>query len=92
MRHKLRAEAAERECQIWLGGCTTYPAVLCHFRLQGISGMGIKPPDLLGAWGCSACHTQVDTDKSPEVQLQFAKGVFRTQMQLLREGKITDGD
>lgn len=91
MKHKLRAEAAERECQIWLGGCQGYPAVLCHFRLMGISGMGMKSPDLIGAWGCASCHTQVDTNKSPEVQLQFAKGVFRTQLQLLREGKITDG-
>jgi hypothetical protein len=85
-----RSHVIERECQIWLGGCLGAPAGRCHFRLQGVSGMGLKVPDLMVAWGCASCHTIVDTDKSPEVQLQFAKGVFRTQVQRMREGEITD--
>lgn len=84
----LRREAIDRECQIRLPGCQTAPCCLCHFRLIGISGMGMKSPDWLGAWGCAHCHSIVDTDKSPEVQLDFAKAVFRTQYRLHREEKL----
>jgi hypothetical protein len=56
--------------------------------------MGMKSPDLFGAWGCSACHGKVDTigRGDVETQLDFAKAVFRTQFQLWREGKITWAD
>jgi hypothetical protein len=85
----LRKEAIDRECQIRLEGCQTSPTCLCHYRLTGISGMGLKPPDQIGAWGCSHCHGIVDTSKDPQVQLDFAHGVFRTQNILIKEGKIT---
>jgi hypothetical protein len=87
----LRAEARGRDCQIRLECCNGDPntVVLAHFRLAGLSGMGFKSPDFIGAWACSACHQRVDTDKSPEVQLDFAKGCFRTQAQLLRELDLT---
>jgi hypothetical protein len=86
----LRAEARDRDCQIRLDCCNgnRETTVLAHFRLSGISGMGFKSPDFIGAWACSACHQRVDTDKSVEVQLDFAKAVFRTQAQLLREGSL----
>lgn len=87
----LRRLARNRPCQIRLPGTcngNSETTVLCHFRLAGISGMGLKPPDLIASWGCSACHSRVDRDKSPEVQLAFAHAVFRTQAILLREGKI----
>lgn len=74
----LRREAIDRECQIRLPGCQTAPCCLCHFRLIGISGMGMKSPDWLGAWGCDHCHKIVDSNKDPEIQLDFAKAVFRT--------------
>lgn len=85
----LRKLAKGRECQVRLFGCGNQETVvLAHFRLAGISGMGMKPPDLLGAWCCHSCHAKVDTDKSAEVQLAFAHGVLRTQAQLLKEGAI----
>jgi hypothetical protein len=83
--------ARGRDCQIRLPGiCNGDSAtvVLAHYRLPGISGMGIKPPSLIGAWACFACHSVVDRDKSDAVQLAFAHGVFRTQYQLLREGLL----
>jgi hypothetical protein len=58
--------------------------VLCHYRLQGVSGIGYKAPDICGAWGCSACHDLVDGRAiSPaysriEVRLLHAEGVIRT--------------
>lgn len=77
----LRALARGQPCQIRLAGiCNFDPAttVLCHFRLMGISGAGMKSPDWLGAWGCSACHAYVDTHKDSVTQLWFCHGVFRT--------------
>lgn len=76
----LRKLARGQACQIRLPGCNSNPetTVLAHFRLSGISGMGLKPPDWLGAWACSWCHSYVDGHKDAETQLDFAKGVFRT--------------
>jgi hypothetical protein len=87
----LRREAIGRECQIRLPGCTTEPCCLCHFRQMGLSGMGMKPPDQIGAWGCSSCHEKVDSSGRGDIQTQldFARAVFRTQNILIREGKIT---
>jgi len=58
--------------------------------MSGISGMGMKSPDWLGAWGCAICHEKVDTTErgSVETQLDFARGVFRTQAILFDEGKL----
>lgn len=87
----LRSEARDRDCQVRLVGVCNgnrETTVLAHFRLSGISGMGMKSPDFIGAWACSACHARVDSDKSAEVQLDFAKAVFRTQAQLLQEKEL----
>jgi len=92
MSNKQRREAIDRDCQIRLDGCNSHPCCLCHFRVMGISGMGMKSPDLIGAWGCHNCHTKVDTCKSDSVQLDFAKAVFRTQAILISEGKVIYGN
>lgn len=87
----LRKEAEGRECQIRIAGVCNHNSktvVLCHFRLIDISGLGLKSPDWLGAWGCSACHALVDSCKDDDVQIDFAKGVFRTQAILFKEGKL----
>jgi Protein of unknown function (DUF1364) len=86
----LRHEAIGRECQIRLEGCLSEPCCLCHWRQSGISGMGIKAFDQIGAWGCASCHDIVDRTGrgSTEIQLDFAKAVFRTQAILIKEGKI----
>jgi hypothetical protein len=67
--------------------------VLAHIRLSGISGMGIKADDLLGAWACSACHDAVDrrfrTDLDRDyVRLAHLEGMVRTIAQLRKEGLI----
>lgn len=89
----LRRQAIGRTCQIRLPGCNTEPCCLAHWRQSGISGMGMKSPDLLASFACHACHTRVDTTGrgDPEVQFAFAQGVFRTQAILIREGIITWG-
>lgn len=68
------------------GGETT---VLAHYSLNGISGKGLKSPDLIGAWCCSSCHDLIDGRvhianlTRQEIRLAFAEGVFRTQYRLL---------
>ena len=54
--------------------------------------VGQKAPDFLGAWGCNACHDEVDGRtrylERDFVKLAFYEGVIRTQNVLIREGKV----
>lgn len=86
----LKKQAMHRDCMIRVSpNCTgDYATVLCHYRLMDVSGMGLKSPDWLGAWGCAHCHDIVDHDHSDEVQLRFAHAVFYTIHQLTREGVL----
>ena len=61
--------------------------VLAHYRLAGVSGIGMKSPDILGAWACSACHDAIDrrahTDLDRDyVRLLHLEGMARTLAQL----------
>lgn len=76
--------------------CNNNPetTVLCHYRLIGLSGMGIKSPDFLAAFGCSACHDAVDGRSKThytrdDLEAMHAHGVFRTQAYWLKEGFIS---
>lgn len=67
--------------------------VLAHVRLIGVSGMGMKADDLLGAWCCSRCHDVIDrrarTDMDlKEVRLAHLEGMVRTIAQLRKEEKV----
>ena len=92
----LRKLAKGRECQIRIPGVCNFNSettVLAHFRLIGVSGLGLKPPDLLGAWSCSDCHDAVDRRRFKELEFDFvrlahAEGVLRTQAKLIEEGII----
>lgn len=87
----LRKQARNRPCTVRLTGVCNYdPAttVLAHYRLSGISGLGIKSPDLLGAWACANCHAYVDTHRDDGTRVAFLHGVLRTIATLLIEGKI----
>ena len=59
---KLTKAARGRDCQVRLPGCPgdTETVVLAHYRLSGICGTGMKPPDLIGAWACEYCHSLSD--------------------------------
>jgi len=52
--------------------------VLAHYRLSGVSGMGVKSPDVIGAWACSACHAWIDTNHSDEAKVMHLEGMVRT--------------
>jgi hypothetical protein len=93
----LRKEARGRGCTVRIPGVCNFNSetvVLGHIRVAGVSGMGLKSPDLLGAWACSACHDEIDgrTHKSglsrDELRLAHYDGMARTIMQLHKEGLI----
>ncbi len=87
----LRNEARNRECTIRLPGICCFQkdtSVLAHFSLIGISGRGLKSPDILGAHACHACHAYVDSHSDAASRIAHAEGVFRTQVILIEENKI----
>jgi hypothetical protein len=86
----LRKLAQGRPCMIRMPGiCNGNPetTVLCHLRMVGLSGMGLKANDLLGAWGCSDCHRYVDTH-GMDGRTALLEGMARTQAFLLNTGLI----
>jgi hypothetical protein len=58
-----------------------------------MSGMGMKSPDIVGAWCCSDCHDAVDRRNNTQLDRDFVRlahleGVVRTINQLVEEGHI----
>ena len=98
----LRKLARGQECMVRIPGvCNGNPEtmVLAHYRLAGECGMGIKPPDVMGAWCCAACHDAIDGRTvirglsqevigRDEIRLAHAEGVMRTLAALVRMGAI----
>lgn len=90
---KLRDIARNKPCQIRLPGICNYDdrtTVLAHLRMAGITGVGQKAPDMLGAWACSSCHAVIDgavkTDYDRDfLRLAFFEGMARTQYALLKD-------
>ena len=88
--------ARGRPCMVRLEGCDGggETTVLAHYSLAGISGRGLKSPDLLGAWCCFKCHELIDGRKRianltrQDVRLAHAEGILRTQYQLIKEGLL----
>jgi len=96
----LRKEARGRNCMVRIPGVcngNSETVVLAHLnskRLFGV-GTGQKVPDMFGAWACSSCHDVLDRRVMAatvhpvwELSIMFYEGVFRTQNELLKEGKI----
>jgi hypothetical protein len=89
----LRKLANGQPCMVRLPGCDGggETTVLAHYRLAGQNGMGIKPPDVLGAWCCAKCHNLVDSREHlanltrVEVRLAHAEGCLRTIAKISKE-------
>lgn len=92
----LRKEARGRGCTVRLPGVCNHNSetvVLAHIRMAGVSGMGMKADDLLGAWACSACHDAIDRRSHTElerdyVRLAHLEGMVRTIAQLRSEDLV----
>lgn len=92
----LRAAAQGKPCMIRSHVCNhdAETTVLAHVRMVGISGMGMKAPDLLGSWACSMCHTLCDGQMKTaltreERELLLLRGVMRTQAELIERELVT---
>lgn len=69
---------------------TTVPA---HVRLIGVSGMGLKSPDLFISFCCAACHAVCDGQhtsslSASERRLLLLEGMMRTQAWLVKHGYL----
>lgn len=89
--------AKGRPCEIRAAAvcASSETVVLCHVRMTGISGLGFKAPDWLGAFGCSRCHDIVDgraldweTWPGWRRDLALLEGTARTLVILIHEGVI----
>ena len=92
---KIRESARGEQCTVRLPGVCNHNSetvVLAHYRLLGHCGTGIKPPDFMGAYACSACHDEVDRRtrhlEADFVQTAFAEGVMRTMAKLAEQGLL----
>jgi hypothetical protein len=90
----LRNEAQYHQCTLRLDGCNTEPCCLAHYRVIGVSGMGMKSPDLIGAISCYNCHELVDRRAGKmtqqEIDAAFARGMARTIKIWITTGAIGD--
>jgi hypothetical protein len=92
----LRKEARGRPCMVRIPAVCNHNSettVLAHVRLAGVSGMGIKSDDALGAWACSDCHDAIDRRNHAYLEHDFVRlahleGMVRTIAQLRKEGKL----
>lgn len=93
--------ARGEECQIRLIGiCNRDPAttVWCHANGSAAGkGIGMKSHDLLGAYGCSACHDAYDRRQfmtarpnysREQVELSFWQGHARSVLLLIEKGIV----
>jgi putative nuclease YbcO-like protein len=93
----LRKAAAGELCEIRVPGeCRNDPAytVLAHVRIIGISGAGLKAPDVIAALGCDRCHDICDgriatlTYTYEQRRLMLLEGMARTQAKRIEQGYI----
>lgn len=94
---RIRNAARGQRCTIRLPGICSYDdttTVFCHFS-YATSGMGMKPSEMSGAFGCSKCHSVVDgREKRPhgvlieDVEWCKARGMVETWHRLIEMGVI----
>jgi hypothetical protein len=95
---KLRESARGQPCLVRIQTICNHDAsttVLAHVRMSGISGIGLKSPDLFAAFACSTCHDEIDsrtiraTITETELRVAHLEGMIRTQKYWLDEGYVT---
>lgn len=98
---KIRESANQEECQIRIPHvCNHNPAttVWCHANGSAADkGMWMKANDLLGAYGCSACHDAYDRRSyryeewhtREQIEVMFWEGHARSLVLLIAKGIIS---
>jgi hypothetical protein len=96
---RIRQSAKGENCAVRIPGvCLHHPETVVFAHANGSAagkGIGMKCPDLIGAYCCFACHDVYDRRKNPpqglthdDIKLMFADGVFRTQRLLEEKGLL----
>lgn len=96
---KITESARGEDCTIRIPGvCNFDPAttVWCHGNGSAAGkGIGMKAIDILGAYGCSACHAVYDRlvplpegMSRDQVKLYFLEGLMRSLLILVRKGLV----
>ena len=59
---KIRESARGQSCQLNSPYCTynDEQTVFCHYAEPGEKGIGLKPDDSSGFYGCEQCHSWID--------------------------------
>lgn len=90
---KLRDSARGKDCTLRLFGvCNFNPetTVLAHLPC-GHKGVGMKGPDHMAVFACSACHDVIDS-RSRRYEVEpgdFLRALAETQMQWIESGLMT---
>lgn len=89
---KYRKSARGQECQVRIDGiCNGNPETTVLAHLNG-GGMGMKQPDIFGAFACSACHNEIDRRTrildADHVKLMHLQAIIRTQQIWIRDGLL----
>lgn len=93
---KIRESARGEDCRVRLPNiCNHNPETVVWAHANGSAagkGIGMKSPDILGTYACSACHDEIDrrTQKAERdyVRLCFWEGHARSVLRLLEKGLI----
>lgn len=86
---KIRAAARGQDCTVRLVGiCNFNPetTVLAHLPC-GQRGTGIKSPDNIAVFACSACHDAIDGRIKSEIDWRdMLRALAETQLSLIEKG------
>jgi len=88
---KLRDSARGQDCTMRLAGCNFDPAtvVLAHLPC-GNKGTGMKSPDVLGVFACSACHAEIDGPRRWDIPASdYLRALAETQLHWIETGLLT---
>lgn len=86
---KIRESARGEDCTFRFPGiCNFNPetTVWCHIDTK-YKGMGIKSPDIHGAYGCSSCHSNLDLHKVRNAEWVL-DAMVESQMKLIEKGLL----
>lgn len=92
---KITRSANGKHCRIRIPGMCKglHGVVWCHLPRSTCKGMGFKPPDFLGAYGCHACHDEVDRRTmvfdQEFVDRYFYEAMVESQLMLLELGLVS---
>ena len=91
---KIMQSAKDQPCTAdWCScGGSTETTVLCHVRKFGIGGMGIKPPDFIGFYGCATAHRMFDQGSDASWSWEgVCRAMIQTQIHLNQKGLLVAG-